>query len=238
MITYHRSMTPSRLGVWCCRFLRVKFICLFVASTLACHASATSGFSQSFNTFDRGLWIRGEHQLGRSDINPANATVAGGKLRLAMPAGTTNGAELRTRSTYGYGSYRARIQAADAPSSVTAMFLYAPPDYASEIDIEIYKTPSSGTARLSTYSGGTLTHTHEYELPFDPTRTLREYRIDYRPGTVSFFVDGSLIRTWRAGIPAKPMYLYFNVWCPEWLSGAVSPQRQVALVDSVQYTAN
>jgi beta-glucanase (GH16 family) len=149
-----------------------------------------------------------------------------------------DGAELRTRSTYGYGSYRARIQTANAPSSVTAIFLYVPPDYANEIDIEIYKTPSSGTARLSTYSGGALTHTREYELPFDPSLTSREYRFDYHPGAVSFYIDGSMIQTWTDGIPTQPMNLYLNVWFPEWLGGTVSPQPHVALVDSVEYTAD
>jgi beta-glucanase (GH16 family) len=209
-----------------------------MASTLACHTSASPGFSESFDNFDQKLWMRGQHHLGRSQIDPANATISGGLLKLAVPAGTTNGAELRTRSTYGYGSYRARIRTANAPSSVTAIFLYVPPDYASEIDIEIYNTPSNGTARLSTYSGGTLTHTHEYELPFDPTLTSREYRIDYRPGTVSFYVDGSMIQTWTDGIPTQPMNLYLNAWFPEWLAGTVSPQPHVALVDSVEYTAD
>lgn len=217
------------------RILSVMFISVFVASTTTgCVKTASPGFSESFNTFDQRLWIRGQHQLGRSEIDPANATVADGLLRLAVPAGKTDGGELRTRSTYGYGSYRSKIKTAGAPSSVTAFFLYVPPDNASEIDIEIYNNPE-GTVRLSTYSGGALTHTEEQVLPFDPTLKPHEYRIDYGPGAVSFYVDGSMIRSWSDGTPTQPMNLYLNVWFPTWLPSVVSGYRHAALVDSVEY---
>jgi hypothetical protein len=64
-------------------------------------------------------------------------TRAGGAaLELRHPAGTVDGAEVRTTALFRTGTYRARIRAAAAPSSVTGFFLYAPPDYASEVDLD------------------------------------------------------------------------------------------------------
>jgi endo-1,3-1,4-beta-glycanase ExoK len=124
-------------------------------------SAASRGFADDFTAFDGGLWAAGNHVLGRSTLDPANVAVSGGRLELALPAGTTDGADVRTQSTYRYGSYRARIQVADAPSSITGFFLYAPPDYESEIDVELFNepqgevmSPPTPAARRRTPSGG------------------------------------------------------------------------------------
>ena len=65
---------------------------------------------------------------------------------------------MRTQPTFRYGSYRARIQVADAPSSITGFFLYAPPDSESEIDVELFNDPQ-GEVMFTTDAGGGQTHT-------------------------------------------------------------------------------
>ena len=49
---------------------------------------AARGFSDPFESLDGGRWSIGDHQLGRSRLDPAN--VAGGALELRHPAGTTS----------------------------------------------------------------------------------------------------------------------------------------------------
>ena len=78
-----------------------------------------------------------DHQLGRSHINPANVAQRNNTFRLNLPAKTVDGAEIRSALQYRSGVVRSRIRVANAPSSLTGFFLYAAPDYASEIDIEI-----------------------------------------------------------------------------------------------------
>ena len=160
--------------------------------------------------------------------------VSGGRLELALPAGTTDGAEVRTQSTYRYGSYRARIQVADAPSSITGFFLYAPPDYESEIDVELFNDPH-GAVMFTTYARGAQTHTERRSLGFDPTAAMHEYRFDYGPGSVSFLVDGVLLRTWTTGVPSAAMNLYLNAWFPAWPAGTAPTERRATLVDSVEF---
>ena len=89
---------------------------------------AATGFGDPFDSLESGRWSLGDHQLGRSRLDPANVAVAGGALELRHPAGTVDGAEVRTTALYRTGTYRARIRAAATPSSLTGFFLYAPPD--------------------------------------------------------------------------------------------------------------
>jgi endo-1,3-1,4-beta-glycanase ExoK len=175
-------------------------------------------------------WAPTQHQLGRSALSPANV-LPGPALRL--PAGTTDGAEIRSPSTFSSGAVHARLKVADAPSSITGFFLYAPPDLASEIDIEIYDDPS-GMAIFTTYAGGRQTHTERRELGFDPTAGYHDYAIAWAANKVTFSVDGTAVRTWKDGVPKAPMNLYVNAWFPTWLAGlapAEDQQTSIAALD-------
>ena len=217
---------------------RASLLAVLVVTALfvqAGSAVAATGFSDPFSSLDSGRWSVGDHQLGRSRLDPANAAVVGGALELRHPAGSLDGAELRTNALYRSGTYRARIRAAAAPSSLTGFFLYAAPDYASEIDIEILNDPS-GTVLLSTYADGRQTHTETRSLGFDPTAAFHTYEIDLDRKAVTFRVDGVALRTWRNGVPAAPMALYLNSWFPAWLAGTPSPGA-ATLVDQVDVTS-
>ena len=64
------------------------------------------------------------------------------------------GGELVSNDLYGYGSYSARMKLPDALASIAGFFLYQPPDYASEIDIEIYNAiRRAESSSVSTQAG-------------------------------------------------------------------------------------
>ena len=69
-----------------------------------------------------------------------------------LPAGTLDGGELRTASLYRFGTVRARLRVANAPTSLTAFFVDKAPDYQSEIDIEIFND-TTRRIMFTTYSG-------------------------------------------------------------------------------------
>ncbi len=110
-------------------------------------------FTDGFDSFDESRWTKGDHNLGRSYLDPNNIGVSNGNLEIKLPARTLEGGEIVSDDLYGYGSYAARIKVPNAPSSITGFFLYEPPDHASEIDIEIYND-SSRKIIFSTYAGG------------------------------------------------------------------------------------
>lgn len=189
--------------------------------------AATRDFADPFDTLDGARWIAGDHALGRGWLSPANVAASGGRLALALPEGTWDGAEVRTRDAWRTGSFSAVLRAAAAPGSLTALFLYAPPDYASEVDVELVGTD----ALLSTYAGGAQTHTTQVPLGFDPAAGFHAYRIELGHGTVAFAVDGVTRAAWSTGVPAAPMSLYLNAWFPAWLTGGPAGLGQAALVE-------
>ena len=196
----------------------------------------SSDFSDEFDSFDAARWSKGDHNLGRSYLDPNNVGASGGNLEVKLPANSLNGGEIKSQGLYGYGSYTARMKLPNAPSSITGFFLYEPPDYASEIDIEIYND-TSRKIMFSTYAGGKQTHTQTMTLPFDPTSGFHDYRFDYFSNSVSFYADGKLMKRWKGGVPKNPMHLYVNAWYPTWLEGKKPLTDQTVLVDKIGYTA-
>ena len=182
-------------------------------------------------------------------LNPLNITTdaTASQLRTKMPAApSTNacakaeGGEIKTGASHLYGTYEARMQVPNAPSSITGFFLYGG-DGIAEIDIEIYNErvldPATGTYKgkvmFTTYSknaDGTpnLNPTHTtngepgnepiVELPFDPTSGLHNYRFDYYPNSLRFYADGVLLKEWTTGLPTTKIQLFLNSWYPRWMS--------------------
>jgi licheninase len=203
---------------------------LAVAPTAAARAA---GFTDPFATLDTQRWAVGDHQLGLSRLDPENVSVSDGALALRLPAGRLDGAEVRTTATWSTGTFRARLKAAAAPSSLTGFFLYAPPDYASEVDVEIV----GGSVMFSTYAGGAQTHTETRPLGFDPTAAYHYYAIELARRSVTFRVDGVALRTWTTGVPKARMALYANAWFPTWLGGVASPVPAATLIDEISVAA-
>ena len=214
----------------------VTFAALMTAAaTVSVAGAARSGdFRDEFTTLSAKQWIRVSRPFGHGAVDAANVGVSGGLLGVKLPAGRLDGGEMRTTSLYRYGSYRARIKVADAPSSLTAFFLYRKPDYAQELDIEIFND-SSRRVMFTTYSGDAMTHTITTLLPFDATAGFHEYAIDYDRRSVRFLVDGVELQSWSSGVTQSTMYLFVNAWFPSWLPGESPATDRYTYVDWIEH---
>lgn len=67
-----------------------------------------SGFYEDFDYFDQRDWSKGDHNLGRSYLDPANVTVSDSNLRIKLPRKSLKGGEILTNALHGHGSYTAR----------------------------------------------------------------------------------------------------------------------------------
>jgi hypothetical protein len=179
-------------------------------------------------------WEATPRDLGRGGLSPENTGIEDGLLRLALPANTLNGGEIESTDLYGPGFYAARIKVPDAPSSITGFFLYEPPDFESEIDIEIYNDPS-GKILFTTYANGEQTHTETRDLPFDPTKGFHDYAFYYDEESVTFYVDGEPVQEFEGGLPDERMKLYVNSWFPNWLAGKKPDSERYVYVDWIEY---
>jgi beta-glucanase (GH16 family) len=215
-----------------------RLLCFAVLALLIVPSTASAAppraFSDTFAALDATRWVPGEHQLGRSALTAGNVGVRDGALELVLPAGSTDGGEIRSVELYDRGVATARMQVADAPSSITGFFLYAAPDYASEIDIEVFNDPS-GKVMFSTYANGRQTNTETRTLDFDPTAAPHDYEIAWGGGRVSFAVDGVELRTWTTGVTQRPMNLFANAWFPAWLDGLAPAGRRATVIDRIEY---
>ena len=198
-------------------------------------AARTNGWRDDFTTLDASRWLVSSRPFGHGTLYPANVTAAGGQLRIELPANTLDGGEMRTKTLYRFGTYRARMKLANAPSSLTAFFLYKAPDYEQELDIELYND-SSRRVMFSTYSGGRQTHTQTLLLPFDATADYHDYTIQYGGRTVQFLVDGVPMQSWSNGVTNSAMYVFLNAWFPSWLAGQAPSTDQFTSVDWVDYS--
>jgi beta-glucanase (GH16 family) len=197
-------------------------------------AARSDGFRDDFATLDAQRWVTITRPFGHGAVDAANVAVTDGMLGVKLPANRLDGGELRSASLYRFGVFRARMKVADAPSSLTAFFLYKAPDYQSELDIEIFND-SSRRVMFTTYSGGAQTNTVTQLLPFDATAGFHDYAIDYDTQSVRFLVDGALQRSWSKGVTRSAMYLYVNAWFPSWLAGERPATDRFTLVDWAEY---
>ena len=180
-------------------------------------------------------WKATDRKLGRGRILSENVSMEDGKVRLALPADTVSGAEIESEKLHGPGStYTARMKVPDAPSSITGFFLYEPPDFESEIDIEVFNEPS-GKILFTTYADGKQTHTEEKKLPFDPTKGFHDYAFFYGEDSVVFYVDGEEMQRYEGGIPDEEMQLYVNSWYPTWLETKVPTSDRHAYVEWIEH---
>ncbi|MEO1816976.1 MAG: family 16 glycosylhydrolase [Acetobacterium sp.] len=185
-------------------------------------------------SLDPAVFKTSSHRLGQTQFKPENVAVNDGQLMITIPAGTMASGEVSTTALQGYGSYEISMKLPNAPSSITGFFLYAAPDYAQEIDIEIYNQPD-GKIMFTSYANGALTQSLTKNLSFDPTADFHHYRIDYQPDTIDFYVDDILLTRFSEGIPHNPMYLMVNAWFPDWLAKRPAPQTQQLLIDWIRY---
>ena len=60
-------------------------------------------------------------------------------------------------------------------------------------------------------------------LPFDPTDDFHEYRIDFLPGNVIFYADGTILATMNtSAVPSMPGHMIITQWSngnPLWSTG-------------------
>ena len=173
--------------------------------------------------------------MERSTLDPNNVNINSGHVSIKIPAGTLDGGEIMSKNYFKYGTYRASILVAPVPGSITGFFLYRGPTNANnEIDIEIYND-GKWQIEFTTWLNGDETNTIKKPLNFDPSAEYHEYRIDFYPQEVNFFVDGQLMQKYNSGLPTEDMRLLVNTWFPGWLQGEPQLTDTYTYIDWIQY---
>ena len=192
---------------------------------------------EEFDVWDPSAWIAGDHPLGRGWLDPANVSHESTTLLLALPAGSYDGAEIRSASRVRFRNVEVRLRSPSAPGSISAFFLYEfAPRRNDEIDIEILNGGTDpGQILFTTWIGGRQTNHIAKTLPFDPAAGFHDYRIEWSRERVRFLVDGGLMQEWTTGVPRDAMYVMSNAWWPTWLSGPKPDTPRLHEIDRIIY---
>jgi endo-1,3-1,4-beta-glycanase ExoK len=171
-----------------------------------------------------------------------NARFEGGKLALRVDnescPETCSGrpyaaGELQSIKKYGYGRYEARMKPAKLNGAMSgSLFTYndQPQD---EIDVEfIGKDPTIFQSNY--FTNGVGQHGSDIQLGFDATESFHDYAFEWRPHSITWFVDGKPVHREdgsRGPLPQAAGALVVNVWpgntVDSWL-GKLSYEKPVA----------
>jgi len=129
--------------------------------------------------------------------SPDNVWVEDGLLVMRVDGGMapgeqTVGAEIfTTRSDFLYGSFRALAKTAAEPGTVSSPLFYYLSDV-SEIDVEILSEENDdGLVNFTVHENNQGANTYRrHEAGFDPSADFHEYRFDWTPEGVTFYLDG------------------------------------------------
>ncbi len=187
-----------------------------------------------FETYDKSIWKSSTFKLGRTSFLPRNVNVDDGSLIINMPENSFGSGEIQSIDLKSFGSYEIRMKLPDAKGSITGFFMYKAPDYFHEIDIEIYNDKSQEFF-LTTYANGKIQNEFLSKLEFDPTEGFNNYRFDYYPDKLDYYINDVFITSFSSGYSLNPMHLILNCWYPNWLEDGPSDQKESLIVKWIRY---
>ena len=173
--------------------------------------------------------------------SPANVTVKDGVLQLklsASPPGTLPVcAEIASRrSDFTYGTYRASIKMSSVPGAVVGWFTYLGRPL-NEIDVE-FLTRDPRLAHFTLHHIQTGVDHGRKEVAFDPSAAFHEYRFDWHPDRVEYYIDGEPAAALTKQVPDMPSRLMLNHWSGNipTFGGPAPTEDAVMQVDWIYYS--
>jgi endo-1,3-1,4-beta-glycanase ExoK len=221
---------------------------------LPAHAGYLPFFKNS-TTIDTKLWYtsegwangphqscewRADHLIIRNRNLVMRLSDKGGQKR---PIGC---AELQSTQRYHYGTYEARIRSAAGSGLNTGFFTYIGPPLGvpqwDEIDFEFLgKDPK--TVQLNYFVNGKSSGGHIVQLGFDASKAFHNYRFDWLPDKIIWYVDGKKVHETPKGaaLPKQPGKLMLTLWSNsaqlnDWMGPFTYTGPKEAEVAWVKYT--
>jgi beta-glucanase (GH16 family) len=166
--------------------------------------------------------------------------------RTPTPSGRTwASAIMSTRGRFAqqYGYFEARIRYS-AGNGLWPAFWMNPADgsWPPEIDIlEAYPnlTAWPGPTRIYStlhYSSANLTHDVIHDAGIDLTGSWHTYGLDWRPGSLTFYLDGNITGQITQDVPSNPHYLILDLAVGNWsaLPDLTTPNASTMQIDYVR----
>ncbi|WP_457580315.1 endo-1,3-1,4-beta-glycanase ExoK [Ensifer canadensis] len=243
-----RSIRPHRLALLTC------IAAGFAGSAMAQEGATGASFLDNFDTLDTGRWYvsdgwnNGPHQ--NCTWSKEHAVVVDGLLELKFEEGKKGErnyacGEVQTRERFGYGTYEARVKAADGSGLNSAFFTYiGPADKKAhdEIDFEVLgKNPAK--VQLNQYVSAKGGNEKLADVPGGANQGFNDYAFVWEKERIRYYINGELVHevTDPAKIPSNAQKIFFSLWGTDTLSdwmGTFNYKGPTALqVDRIAFTA-
>lgn len=189
-------------------------------------------FQDNFDTLDTSFWYISDFTVAANWNQTAweadYVVPTLGEVTLNLDGADRDGkpftgSEIQSDDFYGYGSYEVTMQAAAGSGAVSSFFLFTGEffgaDKHNEIDFEFLGNDTT-KVNINYYYGNEKLGDNgsvQVDLGFDAAAGLHDYRIDWQPDAIRWFVDDVLIyevreETAPLPIPDEDMKVYMNLW--------------------------
>ncbi|KAH8555900.1 concanavalin A-like lectin/glucanase domain-containing protein [Umbelopsis sp. PMI_123] len=178
-------------------------------------------------------------------FSQGNTDILDGNLQLSV---TNNNGDIKcgsistSREDFLYGSFRANMKITSVPGTVAAFYLYK--NDTSEIDMETlsavhdpWKVYVSVKPQIYNSDGSAAYETlRRHVESISPTNEFHEYRFDWFPGVVNYYMDGALIETITTNVPSSPGRIVFNHWTDGNINYSQGPPEESATLEIANVT--
>lgn len=232
--------------------------------------SAPPTFVDNFNEgkLDTSKWVVSNYETnnyagGGSNVtfSPGNVDLSGGDLRMELTqptAGTSTGAEITTRLSFGYGTYEFTMRAGStSPTSsgegttesgqISSTFIIhnPPPSYASITEIDAPEieglSARNNDIEWTVWKNSVATDpTPEYNIVQNPEDGFHRYKFVWSATSIKFYIDGVLKSTCTSGIPTVAAVIDINFYgtnSTQWGGLATVGVTRYMYVKSVKFWA-
>jgi len=188
-------------------------------------------YEDYFAKLDKAFWKKSFHTFDNNlaQFSGKNIKVNDGRLILSITPTSLkgkrfSGAEIRSKESFRYGRFVARLKPANGEGVVSAFFLYDTRGKThEEIDIE-FTGKNTNLIHFNKWVKETESPFSSH-LNFDASNTYHEYSILWTPDYICWEIDGKEVYKTSKDIPRRRMKLMFNIWASksnEW-AGKLNP---------------
>lgn len=233
---------------------------VITALTLPTSAFAQyEAFRDNFDTLDQSRWYisdgwsNGAHQ--NCTWSADQVKVSGGVLEVGFapnPKGDRQYrcGELQTRTSYGYGTYEARLKTPSGSGLNAGFFTYIGAQQGKPHDEIDYEVLLRDTAQVDTTTfvngksgDGKVGSGQSHSLPHASDADYITYAFIWERDRIRFYLDGQLVRTMDdpKTIPSNAQRVFFSLWgsdnLTDWMGAFEPVTTPIAMqVDWVAYT--
>jgi beta-glucanase (GH16 family) len=162
-------------------------------------------------------------------LSASNANFNQGILQLTLTQTqsgsvvTSTGAEVRTATKYGYGTFDWTMRAAstatafDGPGTVmsgqiSSGFIFQQDSGYTEIDCPEIEGQFPKQIEFTNWTSSSVNTEFTFNASFQPDQGWHDYKMIWSAGQVQYFVDGTLVKTITTNVPSLPAYVLMNLW--------------------------